>query len=101
MEEDSDSDDEHHRKRSSTPMSLRTPIMAAPEVPPGPPLPENVVVRKDYDPKAPKPLRLLSDNYLVSPITGDRIPADKVQEHMRIGGFTYILPIPNNFIDFY
>ncbi|KAG1714368.1 Splicing factor 3A subunit 1 [Nymphon striatum] len=84
MEEDSDSDDDT-RKRSSSPISLRTPIMAAPEVPPGPPLPENVVVRKDYDPKALKPQRIRTDNYLVSPITGDRIPADKVQEHMRIG----------------
>ena len=25
------------------------------------------------------------DEYLISPITGERIPASKVQEHMRIG----------------
>ena len=26
-----------------------------------------------------------SDEYLISPITGTKIPASKVQEHMRIG----------------
>jgi splicing factor 3A subunit 1 len=26
-----------------------------------------------------------SEEYLISPITGERIPASKVQEHMRIG----------------
>lgn len=25
------------------------------------------------------------DDYLISPITGEKIPASKVQEHMRIG----------------
>lgn len=25
------------------------------------------------------------DEYLISPITGEKIPASKVQEHMRIG----------------
>lgn len=25
------------------------------------------------------------DQYLISPITGEKIPAEKVQEHMRIG----------------
>jgi len=27
----------------------------------------------------------VGDDYLVSPITGEKIPASKVQEHMRIG----------------
>lgn len=27
----------------------------------------------------------MGDDYLVSPITGEKIPASKVQEHMRIG----------------
>lgn len=31
-------------------------------------------------PPAPAP-----DEYLVSPITGEKIPASKMQEHMRIG----------------
>jgi len=26
-----------------------------------------------------------SDKFLISPITGEQIPADKIQEHMRIG----------------
>lgn len=26
-----------------------------------------------------------TDEYLISPITGEKIPASKVQEHMRIG----------------
>lgn len=26
-----------------------------------------------------------ADEYLISPITGEKIPASKVQEHMRIG----------------
>ena len=25
------------------------------------------------------------DQFLISPITGEKIPADKIQEHMRIG----------------
>lgn len=27
----------------------------------------------------------VGDDYLISPITGEKIPASKVQEHMRIG----------------
>ncbi|XP_011494134.1 PREDICTED: splicing factor 3A subunit 1 [Ceratosolen solmsi marchali] len=56
--------------------------------PPLPPTPGNVVVKKGYDPKqhAAKVSRPTApDEYLVSPITGERIPASKVQEHMRIG----------------
>lgn len=35
---------------------------------------------------APKVTRpSVGDDYLVSPITGEKIPASKVQEHMRIG----------------
>lgn len=55
--------------------------------PPLPPTPDQVIVRKDYDPKASKPLppAPAPDEYLVSPITGEKIPASKMQEHMRIG----------------
>ncbi|KAF7280365.1 splicing factor 3a subunit 1 [Rhynchophorus ferrugineus] len=54
--------------------------------PPLPPVPDKVLVKK-YDPKqAPKVTRpTVGDDYLVSPITGEKIPASKVQEHMRIG----------------
>ena len=41
-------------------------------------------VRK-YDPKAKKIQKPADEQYLVSPITGERVPASKVQEHMRIG----------------
>ncbi|XP_022099514.1 splicing factor 3A subunit 1-like [Acanthaster planci] len=51
---------------------------------PLPPLGE-VQIRKNYDPKAPKPISELEENYLISPITGEKIAASKMQEHMRIG----------------
>uniref|UniRef100_A0A672YQI5 Splicing factor 3a, subunit 1 n=1 Tax=Sphaeramia orbicularis TaxID=375764 RepID=A0A672YQI5_9TELE len=58
-----------------------------PMPPPLPPTPDQVIIRKDYDPKASKPQPSISvpDEYLISPITGEKIPASKMQEHMRIG----------------
>ncbi|KAJ8048110.1 Splicing factor 3A subunit 1 [Holothuria leucospilota] len=58
-----------------------------PMPPPLPPQPGEVQIRKDYDPKAPKPAvsTAADDKFLVSPITGMKIPADKMEEHMRIG----------------
>lgn len=95
-----------------------------PMPPPLPPTPDQVIIRKDYDPKGNADLRLrsltqpgtpddvsvlfiiscqlffclfvfsaskplpslpVSDEYLISPITGEKIPASKMQEHMRIG----------------
>uniref|UniRef100_A0A672TGP4 Splicing factor 3A subunit 1 n=1 Tax=Sinocyclocheilus grahami TaxID=75366 RepID=A0A672TGP4_SINGR len=55
--------------------------------PPLPPTPDQVIIRKDYDPKASKPLPpvAIPDEYLISPITGEKIQASKMQEHMRIG----------------
>lgn len=51
-----------------------------------PPTHDKVVVKK-YDPKAtqPKQAPMPTDEYLISPITGEKIPASKVSEHMRIG----------------
>ncbi|KAL1517163.1 hypothetical protein ABEB36_000962 [Hypothenemus hampei] len=62
------------------------PVVQPPIQPPLPPIPDKVLVKK-YDPKqAPKVTRpTVGDDYLVSPITGEKIPASKVQEHMRIG----------------
>ena len=61
---------------------------AAPAVqqPPTLPTPGNVEVRK-YDPKAKVTKKVIetAEQYLVSPITGEKVPASKVQEHMRIG----------------
>lgn len=84
MEEDSSSEDEisppgePQKNKSNDSM----------QPPPLPPTPGNVVVKKGYDPKqhAVKASKSAApDEYLVSPITGEKIPAHKVQEHMRIG----------------
>lgn len=58
-----------------------------PMPPPLPPTPDQVIIRKDYDPKAsrPQPTVAPQDEYLISPITGEKIQASKMQEHMRIG----------------
>lgn len=53
--------------------------------PPLPPHPGEVQIRKDYDPKAAKTTPVQEENFLISPITGEKIAADKMQEHMRIG----------------
>uniref|UniRef100_A0A6J0U6T9 Splicing factor 3A subunit 1 isoform X1 n=1 Tax=Pogona vitticeps TaxID=103695 RepID=A0A6J0U6T9_9SAUR len=78
MDEGSDEEDENQKA---------PPPPEAPMPPPLPPTPDQVIVRKDYDPKASKPLppTPAPDEYLVSPITGEKIPASKMQEHMRIG----------------
>ena len=73
MEEES-SDEETNKHPPSV-----TPLM--------PPTHDKVVVKK-YDPKqaqkSVKPAPTTED-YLISPITGEKIPASKVAEHMRIG----------------
>ncbi|KAG7480632.1 hypothetical protein MATL_G00058290 [Megalops atlanticus] len=78
MDEGSDEEDE----------GLKAPLPPDnPMPPPLPPTPDQVIIRKDYDPKASKPPVPVSstDEYLISPITGEKIPASKMQEHMRIG----------------
>ncbi|XP_018411015.1 PREDICTED: splicing factor 3A subunit 1 isoform X2 [Nanorana parkeri] len=77
---DEGSDDEDYAQKAPLPPE-------SPMQPPLPPTPDQVIVRKDYDPKAskPQPPAPASDEYLVSPITGEKIPASKMQEHMRIG----------------
>lgn len=58
-----------------------------PVAPMMPPTHDKVIVKK-YDPKtAQKPIQAKpqGDEYLISPITGEKIPAAKVAEHMRIG----------------
>uniref|UniRef100_T1JKU4 Splicing factor 3A subunit 1 n=1 Tax=Strigamia maritima TaxID=126957 RepID=T1JKU4_STRMM len=81
MEEDSDEDDEPGKGKK--PEKEPAPVLPPP---PLPPVPDQVIIRKDYDPKAQKTVRAAPVNdYLISPITGERIPASKIQEHMRIG----------------
>ncbi|XP_075895194.1 splicing factor 3A subunit 1 isoform X1 [Nelusetta ayraudi] len=78
MDEGSDEDDD----------GMKVPLPPDnPMPPPLPPTPDQVIIRKDYDPKATKlqPSIAPQDEYLISPITGEKIPASKMQEHMRIG----------------
>ncbi|XP_052872500.1 splicing factor 3A subunit 1 [Anopheles cruzii] len=77
MDESSTSGDEAESDRQK---SVPAPI--------APPTHDKVIVKK-YDPKqsqkVAKPVAAASDDYLISPITGEKIPAAKVAEHMRIG----------------
>lgn len=62
-------------------------VSAAPIVPLLPPTHDKVIIKK-YDPKqAQKPVAKAPapDEFLISPITGEKIPASKMAEHMRIG----------------
>ena len=56
--------------------------------PPLPPSLDNVVIKKDYNPKAAKAAASTAkvpEAWVISPVTGEKIPADKLQEHMRYG----------------
>lgn len=68
------------------------PLPPVPSEPgPKPPLPPtapsaNIQIRRGYDPKAPKAAapQAPSDKFLISPITGERVPAENMAEHMKI-----------------
>ncbi|XP_060586452.1 splicing factor 3A subunit 1-like [Ruditapes philippinarum] len=92
-EEDQDKDRQEIRPQQRMPQRP-PPVPAMPPPPPPseipqpplPPTPDQVVIKKGYDPKA----RTIqpeapSEQFLVSPITGEKIPVDKVQQHMKIG----------------
>uniref|UniRef100_A0A182P2N1 Splicing factor 3A subunit 1 n=1 Tax=Anopheles epiroticus TaxID=199890 RepID=A0A182P2N1_9DIPT len=76
MDESSTSGDEDGERAKNLP------------APVAPPTHDKVIVKK-YDPKqsqkVQKPVPAATDDYLISPITGEKIPAAKVAEHMRIG----------------
>ncbi|KAK3727492.1 hypothetical protein QZH41_006432 [Actinostola sp. cb2023] len=68
----------------------KPPKHSAPFVKP-PPLPPSgpgayAQIRRDYDPKAPKPAPppMVPEKFLISPITGERVPASQMAEHMKI-----------------
>ncbi|XP_046387283.1 splicing factor 3A subunit 1 [Ischnura elegans] len=86
-EESSDEEADERDGEGKNPPPL--PPKEVPQPPPLPPMPDKVVVKRGYDPKhhqAAKVQRVPGpDEYLISPITGEKIPASKVQEHMRIG----------------
>lgn len=91
MEEDSDRSEDEEDDRPPRPPSPPVPPPPSvppkqPPLPPQPPLPNPALVKKDYNPKAGKPLPpTTSDQWLISPITGEKIPAHKMQDHIRIG----------------
>lgn len=44
---------------------------------------ENIPIKRDYNPKANAKTASQAGNYFISPITNERIPADKIHEHVR------------------
>lgn len=89
MEEGSSEEEED--TPSAAPRTIKAPIMAAPPVAaPLPPItapqPGNVTIKK-YDPKAAAAMkkRPEDDQFLISPITGEKIPAAQAAEHMKVG----------------
>ena len=79
-EMDVESDEEDSNKKDDRAKASMPP-------PPLPPSLDNVLIRKDYNPKAKAasaaPTSASKDSWVVSPITGEKVPADKLQEHMR------------------
>ena len=85
-ESDEDSDEEGPSKAGNVASVDSAPAVSQPP-PPSLPTPGNVEVRK-YDPKAAKKAAAAAEKteeWLTSPITGEMVPASKVQDHMRIG----------------
>ncbi|XP_012938443.1 splicing factor 3A subunit 1 [Aplysia californica] len=85
-EEEDDEEESGQRGLVAPPPPPPPPPPTEAPPPPLPPAPEQVII-KDYNPKAKPapPPEPTSDQYMISPITGEKIPAHKVQEHMRIG----------------
>jgi len=76
MDEDSDEDAKKLKELSKPPSKKDLPL---------PPNPENVIIKRDYDPKAKhQPTKATTDTYFKSPLTGELIPASSMSEHMRI-----------------
>ncbi|KAG9509879.1 DNA mismatch repair protein Msh6, partial [Fragariocoptes setiger] len=50
-----------------------------------PPKLDEVLIKKDYDPKQKAKSALKPDAYFISPITNERVPADQLQHHVRYG----------------
>lgn len=87
MEEgsDSDMDESDEEKEESAPVPA-PPKEVAPMLPPLPPQMGEAIIKKDYNPKMAKQTQPGdTTKYLISPITGEKIAVDKMQEHMRIG----------------
>lgn len=89
VEMDVESDEEEDKKKDEkTENNMPPPLPALSTL-------DNVVIRKDYNPKAAKQQQATpsaptaapktAEAWVISPITGEKIPADKLQEHMRYG----------------
>lgn len=74
------------RPESGSESGIRStePKPAPPSIP-APPNPDNVVIRRDYNPrnKQIEKTRQGDQKLIISPLTGEKIPADKLAEHMR------------------
>jgi len=92
MEEGSSSEEEEDEEAAAARAIKTQQVMAAPPVqqplppPIQAPVPGNVTIKK-YDPKAAAAIkkRAEDDQFLISPITGEKIPASKAAEHMKVG----------------
>ncbi|VDD86135.1 unnamed protein product [Enterobius vermicularis] len=90
MDVESDSEEEQEEIRNEVselagPTQPEEPKMAPFEITqpvPAPPSEDNVIIR-EYDPKKTQAHKKLADKWIISPLTGERIPADKLQEHVR------------------
>uniref|UniRef100_H2YW45 Splicing factor 3A subunit 1 n=1 Tax=Ciona savignyi TaxID=51511 RepID=H2YW45_CIOSA len=85
MEESS----EEEAEPEPAPVPMR-PRVVQPAPPPKPPIMsrDDVIIRSNYNPKQKESFDIrknFGDNFMVSPITGERVAADKFQEHMRYG----------------
>uniref|UniRef100_A0A7E4ZVE5 Splicing factor 3A subunit 1 n=1 Tax=Panagrellus redivivus TaxID=6233 RepID=A0A7E4ZVE5_PANRE len=82
--ESSDNEEELQRDREGFAIPSAAKLRAQPRQPaPTADIPEDVIVR-DYDPKKRPPAKAkLSDQYIISPLTNERIPANKLEEHVR------------------
>ncbi|VDM37634.1 unnamed protein product [Toxocara canis] len=77
MDVESDSEEEQEDiQNEKAPYEVTQPM-------PAPPSEENVII-KEYDPKkSASAHKKAADKWIISPLTGERIPADKLQEHVR------------------
>lgn len=74
MEEESDEEDKDEAQKHELPQ----------KVPPAPGV--NATVRRNYDPKAkvPPQSNTVNDKFLISPLTGEKVSVESMQQHMKI-----------------
>ncbi|PAV59164.1 hypothetical protein WR25_24592 [Diploscapter pachys] len=81
---DSDSEGEEEIQNEVPQELEKTTPAPPPFVPPLPPTKQGNVIVRDYDPKkAAHKASRPTDKWIISPLTGERIPAEKLEEHIR------------------